>query len=62
MRLVAGFSSRLPQLDPRSSHMGFVVEKWHWDRFSLSNSVFPPNSHSSNYFALICRNHSGLVQ
>jgi hypothetical protein len=27
MRLVAGFPPRWPEFDPRSSHMGFVVNK-----------------------------------
>jgi hypothetical protein len=32
--LVASLSPRRPGFDPGSVHVGFVVDKWHWDRFS----------------------------
>jgi hypothetical protein len=40
---------RRPRFDPRQSHEGFIVKKWHWDEFSQSISVsspilFPPTS------------------
>jgi hypothetical protein len=47
-RLVAGHSPRRPAgFDPGSVHVGFVVDKWHWDRFSPSTSVFPCQFHST---------------
>jgi hypothetical protein len=58
--IVAGFSSRPPGFDPRSDHVGIVVEKWQWGRFSPSASVFPDNSHSTDCSTLIY--HLGLVQ
>jgi hypothetical protein len=36
-----------------AEHVGFVVEKWHWARFSLSSSVSPANHHSTNFSTII---------
>jgi hypothetical protein len=44
----------------RSSHVGFVVDKWHWGWFSPSTSVFPANSHSTECSIFI--HHPELVQ
>jgi hypothetical protein len=41
--------------------VGFVVDKMHWGRFSLSTSVSPANSHS-NCSTVIIIYHLGLVQ
>jgi hypothetical protein len=40
---VAGFPLRRPRFDSGSGHVGFVVDKVHWGRFSLSTSVPLPN-------------------
>jgi hypothetical protein len=53
MRLVAGFPLRRPGLEPGLGHVGFVVDKWNWGRFSPSTSVFPANSHSTNCYTII---------
>jgi hypothetical protein len=39
--LVAGLSPQRPGFAPGSIHVGFVVEKWHWDRFSSEFFSFP---------------------
>jgi hypothetical protein len=57
---VAGFPPLRLKLDPRSSHVGFVVDKVYWGRFSLSTSASPSNSYSTKCSRLIC--HPGLVQ
>jgi hypothetical protein len=56
---VAGFSWRRPGFEPKSGHVGFVVDKV--GRFSLSTSVSPANSHSTECSTLITY-HPGLVQ
>jgi hypothetical protein len=35
-RLIPGISLRRPGFYPRAVHVGFVVDKWHWGRFSSS--------------------------
>jgi hypothetical protein len=61
-RLVADYPPRRPGFEPGSGHVGFVVDKEAWDRFSPSTSVSPANLHSTNCstITLIC--HLGLVQ
>jgi hypothetical protein len=40
-RLVAGLSPRRSGFDPGSVYVGFVVGKWHWDRFFSEYFGFP---------------------
>jgi hypothetical protein len=61
-RLVAGFPPRRPGFKPGSSHVGFVVEKWRWGRFSPSISVSSANLYSTNFFTITLTYHPGLVQ
>jgi hypothetical protein len=42
----------LPRFEPGLGHVGFVVEKQHWSRLSLSTSVSPAK-HSTDCFTLI---------
>jgi hypothetical protein len=42
-----------PGFEPRSGHVGFVVDKVALGRFSASTSVSPANSHSTDYSAFI---------
>jgi hypothetical protein len=51
-RLVAGFPLRWHGFAPGSGQVGFVVDKWHWGRFSPSTSVSPANLHSVKFFSL----------
>jgi hypothetical protein len=47
-RLVAGFPPRRPRFEPGSGHVGFVVDKVHWGKFSPSFSVSPANLYSTD--------------
>jgi hypothetical protein len=49
-------------LDPRSGHVGFVVEKVALGQVFLGTSISPVNSHSTSYSTIIIIYHSGLVQ
>jgi hypothetical protein len=61
------FNWAAPQLEwlgfePGSIHVGFVVGKWRWGRFSLSTSVSSANLHSTNFSSITITYHPGLVQ
>jgi hypothetical protein len=43
-----------------AEHVGFVVAKWHWGRFSLSTSVSTFNHHFTKI--IHHHNHPGLAQ
>jgi hypothetical protein len=60
-RLVAGFPPPRPLFELRSGHVGFVVDKVAWGRFSSSASISPAN-HSNDCSTLIIIHHPGLVQ
>jgi hypothetical protein len=60
LKLVAGFPPQRYWFEPRSGHVGFVV-----DKVALSQvSVPPANSHSTDCstFIIIVIYHLGLVQ
>jgi hypothetical protein len=61
-QLVAGFPLWQPGFKPGSSHVGFVVDKWRWGRFSQSTSISPANLHSTNFSTIAITYHLGLVQ
>jgi hypothetical protein len=65
-RLVAGFPQRRPGFEPRSGHVGFVVDNValrHWGRFFPSASFSPVNYHSTDCPTfIIITHHPGLVQ
>jgi hypothetical protein len=49
-QLVASFSQQMPRFILRAVFTGFVVEKWHWERFfsetfSFPISIIPPLLH-----------------
>jgi hypothetical protein len=60
--LVAGFPPRRPWFEPRSGHVGFMVDKVAWGTFPPSTSVSPANSHSTDCYTFIIIYHPGLVQ
>jgi hypothetical protein len=60
--LVAGFPPLRPEFEPKSGHVGFVVDKVALGRFSPSTSVSPANSHSTDCSTFIVIYHPGLVQ
>jgi hypothetical protein len=61
-QLVAGFPPQQPRFEPRSGHVGLVVDKVALGLFSLSTSVSSANSHSTNCSTLIILCHTVLVQ
>jgi hypothetical protein len=50
---------QLASESPGSSHVGFVVEKWFWGRFSPSTSVSPATLHSTNFCTISITYHPG---
>jgi hypothetical protein len=46
----------------RVYHVGFVVDKVGWGRFSPSTSVSPANLYSTNFSTITITYHPGLVQ
>jgi hypothetical protein len=50
-RLDAGFPPRLPGF-AYGQHVGFLLDKAHWGRFSPSTSVSPAN-HSTDFSIII---------
>jgi hypothetical protein len=47
-RLGVSFPLELSCVDSRLSHVGFVVEKWHWDRFPWNTPISLAISHSTD--------------
>jgi hypothetical protein len=60
-RLVAGFPPRRPGLEPRSGHVGFVVDEVALGQVFPSTSVSPANFHSTDC-SILTIYHPGMVQ
>ena len=54
-RLVASLSLQTTRFDPRPLSVGFVLPKWHWERFSSLIPFFSCQCHSINAtYAFVC--------
>jgi hypothetical protein len=60
--LVVVFRQRRPGFESMSGHVGFVVDKVAWGRFSPSTSASPANSRSTDCATPVTSHHPGLVQ
>jgi hypothetical protein len=58
---VHSFLQRWPGIEPGSGHVGFVVDKVHWDRYSLGTS-FSSANHSTDCSTVITICQPGLVK